>query len=80
MFAFQLSCPNSYLIMAAEFGDFKLTILGMLGIYGFERRILDTAKSLIEDDTFYTMSLLRGGPLMHMHPGVLYVVFVIAYS
>ena len=23
-----------------EFGDFKLTILGMLGIYGFERRIL----------------------------------------
>jgi hypothetical protein len=23
-----------------EFGDFKLTILGMLGAYGFERRIL----------------------------------------
>lgn len=23
-----------------EFGDFKLTILGMLGTYGFERRIL----------------------------------------
>jgi len=23
-----------------EFGDFKVTILGMLGIYGFERRIL----------------------------------------
>ncbi|XP_065623829.1 uncharacterized protein LOC136061431 [Quercus suber] len=44
-----------------EFGDFKLTILGMLGIYGFERRILDTAKSLIEDDTFYTMSLLKKG-------------------
>lgn len=44
-----------------EFGDFKPTILGMLGTYGFERRILDTAKSLIEDDTFYTMSLLKKG-------------------
>ncbi|KAL8062990.1 hypothetical protein ABFX02_02G181400 [Erythranthe guttata] len=44
-----------------EFGDFKLTILGMLGTYDFERRILDTAKSLIEDDTYYTMSLLRKG-------------------
>ncbi|KAK4743512.1 hypothetical protein SAY87_001513 [Trapa incisa] len=44
-----------------EFGDFKLTILGMLGTYGFERRILDTAKSLIEDDTFYSMSILRKG-------------------
>ncbi|CAH2069296.1 unnamed protein product [Thlaspi arvense] len=44
-----------------EFGDFKLTILGMLATYGFERRILDTAKSLIEDDTFYTMSLLKKG-------------------
>ncbi|XP_010251529.1 PREDICTED: vacuolar protein sorting-associated protein 8 homolog isoform X2 [Nelumbo nucifera] len=44
-----------------EFGDFKLTILGMLGTYGFERRILVTAKSLIEDDTFYTMSLLKKG-------------------
>uniref|UniRef100_A0A5B7BN45 RING-type domain-containing protein n=1 Tax=Davidia involucrata TaxID=16924 RepID=A0A5B7BN45_DAVIN len=44
-----------------EFGDFKVTILGMLGTYGFERRILDTAKSLIEDDTFYTMSLLKKG-------------------
>ncbi|KAJ4978653.1 hypothetical protein NE237_009433 [Protea cynaroides] len=44
-----------------EFGDFKLTILGMLGTYSFERRILDTAKSLIEDDTFYTMSLLKKG-------------------
>uniref|UniRef100_A0A803KZV0 RING-type domain-containing protein n=1 Tax=Chenopodium quinoa TaxID=63459 RepID=A0A803KZV0_CHEQI len=42
-----------------EFGDFKLTILGMLGTYSFERRILDTAKCLIEDDTFYTMSLLK---------------------
>ncbi|XP_031251024.1 vacuolar protein sorting-associated protein 8 homolog [Pistacia vera] len=42
-----------------EFGDFKLTILGMLGTYSFERRILDTAKSLIEDDTFYTMSVLK---------------------
>lgn len=27
-----------------EFGDFKLTILGMLGTYGFERRILVCAK------------------------------------
>ncbi|CAN8308812.1 unnamed protein product [Cochlearia groenlandica] len=44
-----------------EFGDFKLTILGMLGTYGFERRILDTAKTLIEDDTFYTMCLLKKG-------------------
>ncbi|XP_027334306.1 vacuolar protein sorting-associated protein 8 homolog isoform X2 [Abrus precatorius] len=44
-----------------EFGDFKLTILGMLGTYGFERRILDAAKSLIEDDTFYTMSVLKKG-------------------
>ncbi|CAJ2663156.1 unnamed protein product [Trifolium pratense] len=44
-----------------EFGYFKLTILGMLATYGFERRILDAAKSLIEDDTFYTMSLLKKG-------------------
>ncbi|KAH6791560.1 transducin family protein / WD-40 repeat family protein [Perilla frutescens var. hirtella] len=44
-----------------EFGDFKLTILGILGRYDFERRILDTAKSLIENDTYYTMSLLRKG-------------------
>ncbi|PQQ16057.1 vacuolar protein sorting-associated protein 8 homolog [Prunus yedoensis var. nudiflora] len=44
-----------------EFGDFKFTILGMLSTYGFERRILDTAKSLIEDDTFYTMSILKKG-------------------
>ncbi|KAL1535637.1 vacuolar protein sorting-associated protein 8 [Salvia divinorum] len=44
-----------------EFGDFKLTILGILGKYDFERRILDTAKSLIEDDTYYTMSLLMKG-------------------
>ncbi|KAL3517335.1 hypothetical protein ACH5RR_024237 [Cinchona calisaya] len=44
-----------------EFGDFKPTILGMLGTYDFERRILDTAKSLIEDDTYYTMSLLKKG-------------------
>ncbi|CAB4300751.1 unnamed protein product [Prunus armeniaca] len=44
-----------------EFGDFKFTILGMLSTYGFERRIRDTAKSLIEDDTFYTMSILKKG-------------------
>lgn len=44
-----------------EFGDFKATILGMLGTYDFEKRILDTAKSLIEDDTYYTMRLLKKG-------------------
>lgn len=44
-----------------EFGDFKPTILGMLGTYDFERRILDTAKSLIEDDTFSSLSLLKRG-------------------
>ncbi|KAL3830545.1 hypothetical protein ACJIZ3_019347 [Penstemon smallii] len=44
-----------------EFGDFKFTIMGMLGTYDFERRILDTAKNLIEDDTYYTMSLLTKG-------------------
>ncbi|KAL9245443.1 hypothetical protein vseg_019100 [Gypsophila vaccaria] len=44
-----------------EFGDFKPTILGMLGTYGFEMRILDTAKCLIEDDTFYSMSALKKG-------------------
>ncbi|KAL3622320.1 hypothetical protein CASFOL_033731 [Castilleja foliolosa] len=44
-----------------EFGDFKITILGMLGTYNFERKILDSAKSLIEDDTYYTMNLLRKG-------------------
>ncbi|KAJ0479069.1 putative transcription factor WD40-like family [Helianthus annuus] len=44
-----------------EFGDFKPTILGMLGTYDFERRILDTARSLIEDDTYYTMTLLKRG-------------------
>ncbi|XP_060213188.1 uncharacterized protein LOC132640575 [Lycium barbarum] len=44
-----------------EFGDFKPTILGMLGTYDFERRILDTAKSLIEDDTYSSLSLLKRG-------------------
>ncbi|WOK95317.1 hypothetical protein Cni_G04024 [Canna indica] len=44
-----------------EFGDFKLTILQMLGTYGYERKILGAAKSLIEDDTFYCLSLLRKG-------------------
>ncbi|XP_042405548.1 vacuolar protein sorting-associated protein 8 homolog isoform X1 [Zingiber officinale] len=44
-----------------EFGDFKLTILQMLGTYGYERKILGTAKSLIEDDTFYSLSLLKKG-------------------
>ncbi|KAK6123625.1 hypothetical protein DH2020_042624 [Rehmannia glutinosa] len=59
-----------------EFGDFKLTILGMLGTYDFERRILDTAKSLIDDDTYYSMSLLRKGLLMVMPHGALFVVSV----
>lgn len=44
-----------------EFGDFKATILGMLGTYDFEKRILDTARSLIEDDTYNTMRLLKKG-------------------
>ncbi|KAF3667527.1 hypothetical protein FXO38_08539 [Capsicum annuum] len=44
-----------------EFGDFKPTILGMLGTYDFERWILDTAKSLIEDDTYSSLSLLKRG-------------------
>ncbi|KAL8227488.1 hypothetical protein R6Q57_015072 [Mikania cordata] len=44
-----------------EFGDFKATILGMLGTYDFERKILDTARSLLEDDTYYTMTLLKKG-------------------
>ncbi|RAL47649.1 hypothetical protein DM860_011387 [Cuscuta australis] len=44
-----------------EFGDFKTTIMGILGTFDFEKRILDTAKSLIEDDTYYTMSLLKRG-------------------
>ncbi|KAJ6679900.1 VPS8 SUBUNIT OF CORVET COMPLEX [Salix purpurea] len=39
----------------------KLQYWGCLEHMGFERRILDTAKSLIEDDTFYTMSLLKKG-------------------
>ena len=30
-----------------EFGDFKLTILGMLGTYGFERRILVCVYNLL---------------------------------
>ncbi|KAJ8566117.1 hypothetical protein K7X08_030594 [Anisodus acutangulus] len=44
-----------------EFGDFKPTILGMLGTYVFERRILDTAKSLIEEDTYSSLSVLKRG-------------------
>lgn len=44
-----------------EFGDFKATILGMLGTYGYERTILDTAKNLIEDDTYYNISMLKKG-------------------
>lgn len=44
-----------------EFGDFKATILGMLGTYGYERTILDTAKNLIEDDTYYNIGMLKKG-------------------
>lgn len=51
-----------------EFGDFKMTILKMLGSYNYERRILDTAKSLLEDDTFYTMSVLKNGALHAFAP------------
>ncbi|XP_078448390.1 transducin family protein / WD-40 repeat family protein isoform X2 [Wolffia australiana] len=46
---------------AQEFGDFKLALSELLGTYAFERRILTTAKSLIEDDTFHTLGLLRKG-------------------
>ncbi|KAK8969694.1 hypothetical protein KSP40_PGU002021 [Platanthera guangdongensis] len=51
-----------------EFGDFKMIILKMLGSYNYERRILDTAKSLLEDDTFYTMSVLKYGALHAFAP------------
>ncbi|XP_073012447.1 uncharacterized protein [Typha latifolia] len=44
-----------------EFGDFKIIIIKMLETYGYEKRILETAKSVIEDDTFYTFCLLRKG-------------------
>ncbi|KAH9322057.1 hypothetical protein KI387_016696 [Taxus chinensis] len=44
-----------------EFGDFKATILGLLGTYGYERTILDTAKNLIEDDAYYNINMLRKG-------------------
>ncbi|XP_062224241.1 uncharacterized protein LOC133922777 [Phragmites australis] len=44
-----------------EFGDFKLVIHRMLSMYLYERRILETAKSVIEDDSFYTLSLLKRG-------------------
>ncbi|GLJ14759.1 hypothetical protein SUGI_0239380 [Cryptomeria japonica] len=44
-----------------EFGDFKATILGLLGTYGYERTILDTAKNLLEDDAYYNIHMLRKG-------------------
>ncbi|WVZ90880.1 hypothetical protein U9M48_037136 [Paspalum notatum var. saurae] len=44
-----------------EFGDFKLVIHRMLSMYLYEKRILETAKSVIEDDSFYTLSLLKRG-------------------
>ncbi|KAM0845517.1 hypothetical protein ACQ4PT_056320 [Festuca glaucescens] len=44
-----------------EFGDFKLVIHRMLSMYLYEKRILETAKSVIEDDSFYSLSLLKRG-------------------
>uniref|UniRef100_A0A0D9VBL8 RING-type domain-containing protein n=1 Tax=Leersia perrieri TaxID=77586 RepID=A0A0D9VBL8_9ORYZ len=44
-----------------EFGDFKLVIHRMLSMYLYEKRILETAKSVIEDDSFSTLSLLKRG-------------------
>lgn len=37
-----------------EFGDFKLTILGMLGTFGFERRIL-VCFPFLQSCTYYYM-------------------------
>ncbi|GJX44310.1 hypothetical protein Tco_0260986 [Tanacetum coccineum] len=62
-----------------EFGDFNATILGMLGTYDFEKRILDTARSLMEDDTYYTMTLLKRGVLMGMARETFFVVYVIVF-
>jgi hypothetical protein len=42
-----------------EFGDFKGTILGMLGTFGYERAILGTARDLIEDDTWQSLDQLK---------------------
>uniref|UniRef100_A0A8R7V7D5 RING-type domain-containing protein n=1 Tax=Triticum urartu TaxID=4572 RepID=A0A8R7V7D5_TRIUA len=44
-----------------EFGDFKLVIDRMLSMYLHQKRILETAKSVIEDDSFYTLSSLKRG-------------------
>ncbi|KAF7104037.1 hypothetical protein CFC21_104966 [Triticum aestivum] len=44
-----------------EFGDFKLVIHRMLSMHLYEKRILETTKSVIEDDSFYTLSLLKRG-------------------
>ncbi|CAM0947372.1 unnamed protein product [Alopecurus aequalis] len=44
-----------------EFGDFKLVIHRMLSMYLYEKRILETAKSVIEDDSFYSLSVLKRG-------------------
>lgn len=38
-----------------EFGDFKPTILGMLGTYGFERRILVKFCAFIPPVFFYSI-------------------------
>ncbi|MCO5611674.1 hypothetical protein L7F22_065929 [Adiantum nelumboides] len=42
-----------------EFGDFKGTILQMLGLYGYERTILSTAKQVVEDDMFHKLSVYK---------------------
>ncbi|KAH7431149.1 hypothetical protein KP509_08G032600 [Ceratopteris richardii] len=42
-----------------EFGDFKGTILQMLGLYGYEQTILLTAKQVVEDDMFHKLSIYK---------------------
>lgn len=42
-----------------EFGDFKGTILQMLGLYGYEQTILFTAKHVVEDDMFHNICIYK---------------------
>uniref|UniRef100_A0A0E0CER7 Uncharacterized protein n=1 Tax=Oryza meridionalis TaxID=40149 RepID=A0A0E0CER7_9ORYZ len=58
-----------------EFGDFKLVIHRMLSMYLYEKRILETAKSVIEDDSFYTLSLLKRGVCHGFAPQIFKVLF-----
>lgn len=46
---------------AAAFGEFKGTILGMLDTYGYEQRILTTAKSVMSHDMFKQVEKLHVG-------------------